>query len=153
MHTPSNELSNTDLRSYVLSGILEGIIKEVIELPEELIEVAGFPIVRYPGAGVLSTAGNMKDVVLARRLVYQVLQCDQKDYEKSLRSLEHDYGHEWATDSQAYSAAWDLLSSDSSRILACPRDKYWGEIRSSDIMRLAESEPYAFLCPSCENAI
>lgn len=121
-----------------------------------IIQVAQHPILRCGGDDKYAIAGNVKEVVLARRLVYQALEDHHGPVEEILESLcaEKDWD-DWKID-DLYRAigpgteAWDILSY--SRILASPYATYW-ERRRTEI-ELPDYAGIPFVrCPQCNSAV
>lgn len=134
------------------------------QLPRELIQIAAQPIVRcpaspqslaHPALGVFSTAGTIKDVVLARRLIYQSLE-DEWDtlqtYQSAMDVKPGDSGRDVAS-RQPRIDDWYSLSAI--RILASPRHAYWrhrARLREPEFLQTLDASP-PLTCPQCGNAI
>ncbi|THG99400.1 hypothetical protein EW026_g2951 [Hermanssonia centrifuga] len=141
-------MSSADLRAYCLRENLEKVLRKDIDVPEELVEVAGQPIVRYPNAGTFSTAGNVTDVIFARRLLYQAFDGDQFDFEDMVANMEREYGADWVNKDEAYQEAWHFLISQN--MLACPLPSYWKKVKET--VPFLDGPP-PLICPQCEGAI
>ncbi len=144
----SGKMSSADLRAYCLRENLEKVLRKDIDVPEELVEVAGQPIVRYPNAGTFSTAGNVTDVIFARRLLYQAFDGDQFDFEDMVANMEREYGADWVNKDEAYQEAWHFLISQN--MLACPLPSYWKKVKET--VPFLDGPP-PLICPQCEGAI
>ena len=117
-------------------------VKHGPALPRSLLEIATMPILRRAGADDgFSTAGNVQDVLLARRMLYQRLDRGFKDFYRLERRLPPGVNW-WLTD--WYDRVWGALSVQ--RMLASPRVAYWDQRR----LELAEHEPRPSVhCPRC----
>ncbi|KIP04832.1 hypothetical protein PHLGIDRAFT_129270 [Phlebiopsis gigantea 11061_1 CR5-6] len=112
-------------------------------LRDALLSIAGMPIVRRAGDGVFSTAGNVADVVLARRLVYQALDGWHNELERVIERLDKSW-YDGEGKEDAYNFVWRFLNSQ--RILASPRVKYWDELTKK--LEVHEGRPVLH-CPRC----
>lgn len=90
-----------------------------LTLPASLIAIASMPIVRRAGSGTSSIAGNMRDILLARRLVFQELEGGFED----LIRLDSCLTEGWAHTERLQASVWRFLGTQ--RILAAPRVAYW----------------------------
>ncbi|KAI0088356.1 hypothetical protein BDY19DRAFT_194128 [Irpex rosettiformis] len=113
-----------------------------INLPDSLIKVAARPIVKRTNCGELSSHGNARDVVLARRLLYQELEGGHEFLIKLLSQL--DVG--WHESFSAYTHVWQALCVH--RLLASPYVRYWDKAVSR-----RGTEVRAVVCPKCNGAI
>lgn len=114
-----------------------------LALPDALLAVAALPIVRRAGRGAFSSAGNVRDVVLARRIVFQALEGGFADLERLVQSLPARW-----TDGPERDQVWRILGTQ--RMLACPRAVYWEE-RAQELANLAERP--ALHCPDCSGEV
>ncbi|EKM57291.1 uncharacterized protein PHACADRAFT_208393 [Phanerochaete carnosa HHB-10118-sp] len=112
-------------------------------LPESLIAIAAMPIVRRAGQGTFSTAGNVRDVVVARRLVYQTLDVRLAELERLIRSLPESW--DAASDALTYYRVWQFLGTQG--MLASPRAAYWD--RRVEELAVHAERPELH-CPNCE---
>ncbi len=127
--------------NHPLSSLLESL-----HLPMELIQAAAQPIIRRPSMGVFSIAGNVKEVVLARRLVYQKLNGAEQILDKINGVQELDSG-------SASLDIWNTLSDAS--ILASPYPPYWKRLAQhglQDILHDRNLSP-PIICPQCGSPI
>jgi hypothetical protein len=111
------------------------------DLPRSLVEIAMMPIVRRAGHDGFSTAGNVQDVVLARKMVYQRLDGGFKDLDRLMQQLPENW---WLNEGRAYHLVWTNLSTQ--RILAVPRAAYW-DARSLEL-GVHGPRPCVY-CPDC----
>lgn len=114
-----------------------------IPLPQSLIDIATMPIIRRAGQGAFSTAGNVRDVVLARRMVYQMLDGGFDDLKRLAKSLPE--GWDIALDEFTYGRMWRFLSTQ--RILASPRAAFWDQ-RLEELA--VHSDRPVLHCPDCK---
>ena len=115
-------------------------------LPAALLAVAALPILRRAGDGPFATAGNVADVVLARRLVYQALDGWHGELDRVVKRLDESwYSGEGGGD--VYNFVWWFLNSQ--RILASPRVRYWDELLEK--LEVHSGRPVLH-CPKCREA-
>lgn len=126
--------------TWTLAELLE---KEDLPLPKSLIKVAAMPIIRRAGEGSFSTAGNVADVILARRMVYQAFEGWQNDLERLMRRLDDSWFLHG--DPAHLNFVWRYLCSV--RILASPRDEYWDDLYEN-LKVHCDSRPLLH-CPEC----
>ena len=126
-------------------------------LPSMLIEVAQHPILRCAGREEYSIAGNVKEVILARRMVCQVLEGWHRFVDEIIESL----GSEEAFEDRKLDDLLKVLGPGTrayhrmshTRILASPYAPYW-ERRAERRKKLADAEGIPFLrCPRCTSVV
>ncbi|KAI0783263.1 hypothetical protein C8Q75DRAFT_811079 [Abortiporus biennis] len=114
------------------------------KLHPSILTIAQQPIVRHPNTGNLSIVGNLKDVVLARRLVYHVLEGSQNWIVNRANELLSK--PESATTTHMMdSEVWDMLSH--CRLLASPYEPFWRRLE------IQHSGTTHVMCNSCGGAI
>ncbi|KAI0696343.1 hypothetical protein BC835DRAFT_872512 [Cytidiella melzeri] len=136
------------------------ISRRLCHLPAELVTIAAQPIVRRALAphsysdcrsGVFSTVGTMKEVVLARRLVYQALEGEHERLEQLCsRLLQSSADAPYWADSDLRDDVRDTI-----RVFASPRKKYWQDrasLSEPDFLRDVGQCP-STVCPQCGSAI
>ncbi|GJE93085.1 BAH domain-containing protein [Phanerochaete sordida] len=111
-----------------------------LTLPASLIAIASLPIVRRAGEGTSSIAGNMRDILLARRLVFQELEGGFEDLER----LESALDEGWVHTETLQTSVWRFLGTQ--RILAVPRVAYWDQALQRMTVLL---ERPTLHCPDC----
>ncbi|KAI0696345.1 hypothetical protein BC835DRAFT_1342776 [Cytidiella melzeri] len=114
-----------------------------MNLPDSLIEIAARPIVRQANRGDLSSLGNARDVVLARRLLYQELDGGHEFLTELLSQLNET----WYNDYSDYTHVWQSLMVH--RILATPYAPYW----DAAVAREQQLSVRAVVCANCAAAI
>ncbi|KAI0340283.1 hypothetical protein BDW22DRAFT_1360219 [Trametopsis cervina] len=125
-----------------LIATLESLKKGPLDLPDCIIRVAARPIVRQANRGALSATGNARDVVLARRLLYQELSGGHSFLDEMLSRLSASW---WQVESE-YRDVWNALPTF--RILASPYAPYWERAARS---REDYVQPnFALRCPVCK---
>lgn len=116
-----------------------------LALPDSIVEVAARPIVRRANHAGLSSHGNARDVVLARRLLYQELEGGHEFVNKLLSALASREA--WQDDFAHYTHVWQALSVH--RILASPHIAYWDRLASQREMNTVR----LVVCPKCGGSI
>lgn len=129
---------------YTLDEVLNQITKgDDLPLPQSLIRIATMPIIRRAGEPKFSTAGNVTDVVLARRMVYQALDGWHTELDRLMKRLDDDwYLHGGPA---CWERVWRFLCSV--RILASPSVSYWDR-RCADLEMRADRP--LLHCPECD---
>lgn len=142
-----------------LGSLPTSVAARLEHLPPELVQIAAQPIVRCPvppkllsdpRLGVFSTAGTVKEVVLARRFVYQALEGGHDKLQQlcaQLSRLSHDPALE---DHNIWREARETI-----RVFASPRKEYWqrrASLMEPIFLQQLDQCPPVF-CPQCFNAI
>ena len=113
-----------------------------LELPDSLIMAAARPIVRQANSGEYSSHGNARDVVLARRLLYQQLEGGHDIVTELISRLDDT----WYENIADYMHVWRTLGVH--RILASPYVPYWDKV-----VERGEMEVRPVICPKCRGVI
>ncbi|KAI0340281.1 hypothetical protein BDW22DRAFT_1360217 [Trametopsis cervina] len=160
--TPSNNIqghASIAGEAHTACSLLHSSISgELSHLPPELIAIAAQPIVRCALApaslsraslGVFSTAGTVKEVLLARRLIYQALNGGHRQLDQICSQLPLPKDPQ-VLDADIWQAALAPI-----RILASPHPEYWRRrvgISEPEFVRDLDCCP-PVVCPQCLSAI
>ncbi|KAI0088358.1 hypothetical protein BDY19DRAFT_193994 [Irpex rosettiformis] len=145
--------------SSVLGSLSTYVSAKLGHLPPELVEIAAQPIVRCatrpkllsnPRLGTFSTAGNVKEVVLARRLVYQALDGGHEQLQQFCTQQPHTSDGQHLEDLEL--DVWQAQP-DSIRVFASPRQEFWQRRAGlSEFSQDLDRCPPIF-CPQCGNPV
>ncbi|CAL1709656.1 unnamed protein product [Somion occarium] len=126
----------------------DSVLKKLTHLPPGLVRIAQQPIVKRAGEGTDSVFGNLKDVVLARRICYQELEGGVENVVDEVTTLfallDGEDGEE------AWRQIWHTLDTRM-RPLASPYTPYWDNLLLNGIPDDASFPTVT--CPSCQSAI
>ena len=145
--------------SSVLGFLPTSVSTKLQNLPPELVDIAARPIVRCPippkslsdpMLKAFSTAGNVKDIILARRLVYQTLDSSNEEFQNLCTKMSHSSDDQHL---ESYDVPHEARGSI--RVFASPRHEYWRRITGfSELEFLRDPDQCPpVICPQCKNAI
>ncbi len=125
-------------------------------LPSTLVQVAQQPILRCAGHDAYSISGNVQEVILARRLVYQVLEGWHGLVDEIMHVVESEKPWEdWKLEGLLQilgpgTKYYYILSH--TRILATPYEPYWKHRQEKRDLANATNIPF-IRCPKCNQIV